>query len=97
MGRGITLTIVQHYNKIAWLSKDFLSWGLILTPYIQHINWDLFEQDEYDEASLKGSVNVGLIKKRKRALDEEDGPEAKRIWWGYFLAADKEWRRIYDI
>lgn len=64
-----------------------------ITPYMQHINWDLFEGDGHDEVSLVGSVNKRLSGKRKRAKDDENGPEAKKLQQGTSLIRDEELRR----
>ena len=49
--------------------------------------------DEDDKASSVGLVNQRLIGKRKRAEEEEDdGPEAKKMWQGFSPIDDEELR-----
>lgn len=50
-----------------------------ISPYVQQINWDLFDTDERNKGSSAGSINQGLTRKRKRANDDEEGPEAKKM------------------
>lgn len=65
-----------------------------IAPYIQYINWDLFERDEDDKASSVELVNVGFSRKRKRANDDEDGLVTKRIPRGCSPAVDEDLKNL---
>ena len=71
--------------------------GVDITSYIQHMNWNLIEDNDYQEASSVASVNQGDLhssRKRKRVnSDEGDKPEAKKIQQGCPSTDDEELRR----
>ena len=50
-----------------------------ITPYILTINRNPLEGGEDEGSSSMGSIDERLTRKRKRADDDEDGPEAKRM------------------
>ena len=64
-----------------------------ITPYMLHINWDLFETAGHDDVLSEGSANQKLIGKRKRVEDDEDGPQAKKMRQGFSPTDDEELRK----
>ena len=52
-----------------------------ITSYIQHMNWNLIEGNDYQEASSVASVNQGDLnpsKKRKRMNSDENASSLKQ-------------------